>query len=42
MELNQEILSDIVIYVKYARHIPKLQRRELWPEICGRYESHND
>ncbi|HNU41490.1 MAG TPA: hypothetical protein PKH83_03295, partial [Cyclobacteriaceae bacterium] len=38
MELNQEILSDIVIYMKYARYLPELQRRELWPEICGRYE----
>lgn len=39
MELNQEILSDIVIYMKYARYIPEHQRRELWPEICGRYEA---
>lgn len=39
MELNQEILSDIVIYMKYARYIPEHQRRELWPEICGRYEN---
>lgn len=38
MELNQEILSNIVIYMKYARYIPELQRRELWPEICARYE----
>ena len=39
MELNQEILSDIVVYMKYARYIPELQRRELWPEICARYEN---
>lgn len=39
MELNQEILSDIVIHMKYARYIPELQRRELWPEICARYEA---
>jgi ribonucleoside-triphosphate reductase len=32
MELNQEILSDIVVYMKYARYIPELQRRELWPK----------
>ena len=38
MELNQEILSNIVIYMKYARYLPEHQRRELWPEICGRYE----
>lgn len=37
MELNQRILSDLVIYMKYARYIPELQRRELWPEICDRY-----
>ena len=23
--------------MKYARYIPELQRRELWPEICERY-----
>ena len=39
MELNQKILSDIVIYMKYARYLPDLQRRELWPEICDRYEN---
>ncbi len=39
MELNQQILSDIVVHMKYARYIPELQRRELWPEICARYES---
>lgn len=39
MELNQEILSDIVVHMKYARYIPELQRRELWPEICARYQS---
>jgi len=39
MELNQEILSDIVVHMKYARYIPELQRRELWPEICERYQS---
>jgi ribonucleoside-triphosphate reductase len=37
MQLNQRILSDLIIYMKYARYIPELQRRELWPEICQRY-----
>ncbi len=37
MQLNQRILSDLIIYMKYARYIPDLQRRELWPEICERY-----
>jgi ribonucleoside-triphosphate reductase len=39
MELNQQILSNIIIYMKYARYIPELQRRELWPEICARYQN---
>lgn len=38
MELNQEILSDIIVHMKYARYLPEVQRRELWPEICERYE----
>jgi ribonucleoside-triphosphate reductase len=37
MELNQRILSDLVIHMKYARYVPELQRRELWSEICERY-----
>ena len=37
MEINQRILSDLIIYMKYARYVPELQRRELWPEICERY-----
>lgn len=39
MELNQQILSDIIVYMKYARYRPELQRRETWDEICGRYEA---
>lgn len=38
MELNQEILSDLIVYMKYARYLPELKRRETWPEICMRYE----
>jgi ribonucleoside-triphosphate reductase len=37
MEINQRILSDLIIYMKYARYVPEVQRRELWPEICERY-----
>jgi ribonucleoside-triphosphate reductase len=37
MELNQRILSDLIIHMKYARYLPDMQRRELWPEICDRY-----
>ncbi len=38
MELNQQILSDIIIYMKYARYLPDLKRRETWDEICDRYQ----
>jgi ribonucleoside-diphosphate reductase alpha chain len=38
MELNQEILSDLIVHMKYARYLPELKRRETWPEICHRYE----
>lgn len=37
MELNQQILSDLIVYMKYARYLPELNRRETWPEICQRY-----
>lgn len=39
MQINQRILSDLIIYMKYARYVPELQRRELWSEICERYAS---
>lgn len=38
MELNQQILSDLIIYMKYARYLPELKRRETWDEICTRYQ----
>lgn len=38
MELNQQILSNLVVYMKYARYLPELHRRESWEEICKRYE----
>lgn len=39
MELNQQILSDLIIYMKYARYLPALKRRETWEEICQRYQA---
>ncbi|GGD84556.1 adenosylcobalamin-dependent ribonucleoside-triphosphate reductase [Planktosalinus lacus] len=39
MEMNQEILSDIVVHMKYARYLPEQNRREVWQEICDRYEN---
>lgn len=36
MDVSQEILSDITIYMKYARYLPEFKRREIWVEICER------
>jgi ribonucleoside-triphosphate reductase len=36
MELSNEILSDITVFMKYAKYIPELQRRETWHEIVTR------
>ena len=33
MNISQEILSDIVVYNKYAKYIPEKQRRESWKEL---------
>lgn len=36
MDISQKILSDVISYMKYAKYIPELQRREAWDEICFR------
>ena len=36
MNITQEILSDIVVYNKYAKYVPKKQRRETWKELVTR------
>jgi len=36
MELSNEILSEITVYMKYARYLPKLNRRETWDELVTR------
>lgn len=36
MEINHEILSDIVVWSKYAKYIDTKQRRETWEEIVTR------
>ena len=36
MDISQKILSDIVVFNKYAKYIPELHRRETWEEICDR------
>ena len=37
MEKNNQILSDIVVFNKYAKHLPEENRRENWGEIVDRY-----
>jgi len=36
MDVNQRILSDITVFMKYARYIPELNRRETWTELIDR------
>jgi len=39
MNKEQEILSSITVFSKYAKYIPDLNRRETWEEICDRYKN---
>ena len=36
MDISQRILSDITVYMKYAKYLPELQRRETWEELVTR------
>lgn len=36
MNKSAKILSDIVVYSKYAKYLPKLHRRETWEEVVNR------
>ena len=36
MELSNKILSNITVYMKYAKYIPELNRRESWHELVTR------
>jgi len=36
MELPNQILSDIAVYMKYARYLPNKKRRETWKELVTR------
>ena len=36
MELSSKILSDITVYMKYARYLNKENRRETWKELVTR------
>ena len=36
MEVSNQILSEITVYMKYAKFIPELNRRETWEELVTR------
>ena len=36
MDESQRILSDLTVYMKYAKYVPELQRRETWDELVTR------
>ena len=36
MEVASQILSDITVHMKYARFLPKKERRETWKELVTR------
>jgi ribonucleoside-triphosphate reductase len=36
MDISQRILSDITVYMKYAKFRPELNRRETWDELVTR------
>ncbi len=36
MNISTKILSDITVYMKYAKYVPELQRRETWEELVTR------
>jgi ribonucleoside-triphosphate reductase len=36
MDSSQRILSDLTVYMKYAKYVPELNRRETWEELVTR------
>jgi ribonucleoside-diphosphate reductase alpha chain len=36
MEISNKILSDITVYMKYAKYLPEFNRRETWEELVTR------
>ena len=36
MDESQKILSDLTVYMKYAKYLPELERRETWDELVTR------
>jgi ribonucleoside-diphosphate reductase alpha chain len=38
MNIGLKSLSDTIIWSKYAKYLPEVERRETWDEIVNRYE----
>jgi ribonucleoside-diphosphate reductase alpha chain len=36
LNIEQEILSDITVYMKYSKYVPNMNRRETWTELVDR------
>ena len=36
MDASQKILSDLTVYMKYAKFLPEYNRRETWEELVTR------
>jgi hypothetical protein len=36
MDISNKILSEITVYMKYAKYLPNLNRRESWEELVTR------
>ena len=36
MDISQKILSELTVYMKYARYLPIQERRETWEEMIVR------
>ena len=39
MNIEQNILSDVTVYLKYAKYVPEKSRRETWEELVTRNKS---
>ncbi len=39
MDVTQEILSEITTYMKYAKYVPELKRREVLAEVEAEVEA---
>ena len=40
MAIENKILSDITVHMKYARYLPGTERRENWEELVTRNKQH--